>query len=144
MPIRTTSDLVIKALDADYNGTTDVNQHIAEASLLINRVVTCASRKGSPLSSDEAEMLERLVAAHNYACVDQPYSSRSTSSASGQFQGQTNAQNLGGTKYGQRALLLDYSGCLQVLSKRQVASAAWLGTCPPPGTPAAPPSSNFN
>lgn len=107
----------------------DLAPFIDTASLLVDRVATCATAKGKTLSTTELELVERWLAAHCYAMADQPYSSRSTQGASGSFQGQT-GMALDGTKYGQTAQMVDVSGCLAALGKRQAASMAWLGKVP--------------
>lgn len=130
---RTTPDLVKATLLQDYDlkRSPDLTIFINAASLFVTRVGTCAANKGMPLTTDELQMLETLIAAHNYCCSDQPYTSKSTSSASGSFQGKTD-KKLEGTKYGQLALDLDVSGCTTAYDKRQVAGGFWGGTCPAP------------
>ena len=126
---RTTSSEVQGVLLADYNSNTspDLTPFITIANLMVTRVATCAATKGKTLSTDELLMLETLLAAHAYQQSDQGYTSRSTGGASGSFQGQT-GMYLEGSKYGQLALNLDYSGCLAAISKRQTAGGSWLGT----------------
>lgn len=126
MAVRTDSTSVQGVLMDDYGSGKDLTGFILTASRIIDRVATCASNKGKTLDSEELELLERWLAAHLYCQSDQPYSSKSTSRASGSFQGQTGMM-LDSTKYGQTAKLLDSSGCLTTLEKRQVVSLDWLG-----------------
>ena len=130
---RTTSTLVRAILDTggdyDTQELPSLTPFIDTASAIVDRVEACAIAKGLTLSSTELELIERWLSAHCYGQSDQPYSSRSTAGASGSFQGQT-AMRFEGTKYGQMALSLDYSGCLDAIGKRQFASAFWLGKRP--------------
>lgn len=138
MAVRTTSTLVRGVLgdssthpkgQGDYDGTTDLDPFIVAASIMIDRVEACATAKEYTLSSTELEIIERWLAAHMYQMSDQGYTSKSTGGASASFMGQT-GMYLEGTKYGQMALMLDTSGCLHAISKRQVATGFWLGTPP--------------
>lgn len=110
----------------DYDGSTDLSPYIATATVMVDRVASCATVKGKALSDAELELIERWLAAHLYAMADQTYTSKTTQGASGSFGGQL-GMSLEATKYGQNALAVDYSGCLTVISKRQVASFGWLG-----------------
>lgn len=130
-PARTNSAAVQGVLGDDYgpkeDGTLpDLTPYIATASAIVDRVITCATRKGYTLSCTETELIERWLAAHFYAVSDKPYQSRSTEGASGQFSGQT-AMGFDANQYGQMAQRVDYSGCLRNLDKQQRAGAAWLG-----------------
>lgn len=138
MAIRTTSALVAGVLvdssasangQGDYDGTTDLTPYILIASRITDRVATCASNKGITLDTEELEVIERWLAAHYYQSSDQALASKSTGGASGSFQGQT-GKRLEGTKYGQAALDLDYSGCLNAIQMRAFAGAKWLGKVP--------------
>lgn len=115
----------------DYNlrSRPDLGVFVSSASAVMGRVVTCAARKGITLAADELELVERWLAAHLYAMVDQTYASKNTQSAGGSFHGQTGL-NLDGTKYGQNARMLDYSGCLSAIASRAVAGGFWLGKPP--------------
>lgn len=135
---RTTTEAVIALLttgrDYDTENNPDVGQFIDTASVIVDRVRTCSSNRGKGLLDSELELVERWLAAHCYACSDQPYASKSTAGASGSFQGRTGLA-LEGTKYGQMALTVDYSGCLSAISKRQTAGGFWLGNSPESTTP---------
>lgn len=114
-------------LGNNYDGVTDLQQFIDAADVIMLRVQTCANFKGIPLSSVELEMIERWLSAHMYAQYDPLYQSKSTGQAHGSFQG-SSGLSLDSTRYGQTAVALDYSGCLDAIGKRAVASAIWLGT----------------
>jgi hypothetical protein len=131
---RTTAAAVQQTLQDNFglraDGTTpDLTVFIRAASTLIDRVVQMAAVKITPifLSSDEQEQLEQLMAAHFYACSDPMYTSRTTSSASGQFQTGTPDEGFGATEWGRQAMAMDYSGCLKQLSLKRRAGMAWLG-----------------
>jgi hypothetical protein len=132
---RTTSELVEGLLSDDYDGESSLTVHVTSAYVMVNRVVTCATNKGITLSDEELELIERWLAAHFYASVDQPYEEKETAAgrgkSRGKFQGKT-AMYLEGTKYGQNAMALDYSGCLSAIAsgKKRVARVDWLGKPP--------------
>lgn len=128
MAIRTTESAVETLLGRDYDGTTSLTRSVAMASKLVDRLVTCAANKDPAITfdSEELEQLEALLAAHFYQMSDPGYTSRSTMSASGSFRGQF-TRKLDATSYGQNAMLMDVSGCLENFDKRQSAGMAWLG-----------------
>jgi hypothetical protein len=132
---RTTVDLVELVLDRNYDGQMDLQQFIDTANLLVNRVATCASDRGEPLSAEELELIERWLAAHYYAQVDPTYTSKSTDGASASFMG-ASGKYLEGSRFGQVAITLDPSGCLESIvasgdgGGRKVARAFWLGKAP--------------
>lgn len=128
----TTSDAVKGLLLSDYGRTTDgtlpdLSPFIATASAVVARVSACATRKAATLSADELSMMEAWLAAHFYKQSDQAVTSESTEGASASYQGQT-GMGLEGTKYGQTALSLDFTGCLAAVAKggRRV-GISWLG-----------------
>jgi hypothetical protein len=131
---RTTPTLVQSLLGSNYGKDAndefpDLQQFIDFATVIVDRVVTCAIRKGRGLTSPEAELMERYLAAHGYQTSDPGYTSRSTAGASGSFEGQS-GMGLERTRYGQDALILDSSGCLANLNKKQRVTFAWLGKTP--------------
>lgn len=128
---RTTTTAVDELLGVNYDGETSLTPYVAMATALIDRVVVCAATRGLTLTSDEAELLERNMAAHFYSSMDPLYSSKSTAGASGSFMWQ-GGQGLDGSRYGQAAKLLDRSGCLTALTTPGAgrARATWLGKRP--------------
>lgn len=131
---RTTASQVQGVLQDDFglrdDGTTpDVTPYIDSANVVVTRVNTCAGDKGITLSDAELELIERWLAAHLYAVSDKPLASKSSGGASGSFHGQT-GMKLEATLYGQHAMLVDYSGCLAAIGKRQNARCFWLGKNP--------------
>lgn len=132
---RTDTEAVQGILGNNYDDCTELTPFIEGASLIVARVVTCATAKGITLSSAEQEMLERYLAAHLYGHQNQFLTSKSTGGASGSFQGQT-GMHLEATYYGQTAMnLLDPSGCLAAMNKRQTAGGFWAGKPPTEQTP---------
>lgn len=131
MTIRTTEAAVKGILLRDYDKrkAPSLIPFIESASSLVGRVSVCASARGEPLTAEQLELVERWLSAHLYQVSDQGYSSKSTDSASGSFQGQT-GMYLESTKYGQTALMMDTSGCLASFAKRAAASCDWLGKAP--------------
>ena len=135
---RTTSNAVKELLqpggDYDTVRNPSLTPFIQSATVVVDRVQTAAAANGRTLNSTELELIERWLAAHYYASSDQPYTSRSTAGASGSFQGQT-GMYLEGTKYGQMAITLDYSGYLYSISSgpnRRTGKITWVGK--PPST----------
>ena len=129
---RTTDARVRETLDREYDSARApaLTQCIRRANVLTTRVATCASSvKNLPLTADELCQIETLLAAHFYQASDPGYASRSTLDASGQFLGQA-GMGLERTRFGQDAMLLDYSGCLTAIAKRQFAGGDWLGKPP--------------
>lgn len=136
---RTTPEAVKTVLMADYGPLPDgtlpeeaIVAAIEEANILTTRLRLLAIQyKEITLAtgSDTLEMVERLLAAHVYAMSDQPYASKSTGGASATFQGQTGL-GLKGTKYGQRAMLVDYTRVLAALDEGKIATTSWLGKVP--------------
>jgi hypothetical protein len=104
----------------------DLQQFIDSATVIVDRVATCASNRNKTLTDGELELIERWLSAHLYAQMDMLYQSRSTGGASGSFQGQT-GMSLDSTRYGQTAVNIDYSGCLSAIGKRQATQFMWLG-----------------
>ena len=96
--------------------------HMDSATALVSRVVACAARKNRSLTDDEAELLETYLAAHFYQASDPGYSSRSTLNKSGSFHTPKNQ-----TRYLDRALTLDHSGCLRQLFLKKSVGAFWGG-----------------
>ncbi len=134
---RTTFDAVAELLgDGQAGGNYDtVNQpslqgFIETASAVVDRVATCATRKGLDLSTTELELIERWLAAHFYCVVDPIYTSRSTNGASASFQVGQAMEGFGSTEYGRQALAMDYSGCLKNISLKQRARSVWTGKVP--------------
>ncbi len=134
---RTNSSKVEGVLLADYGplpsgAEPSLTGFIEAASAFIDDVVVCVAEKElTPLSSARLELLERWVAAHLYCQSDKAFMSKSTGGASASYQGQT-GMYFESTLYGQTAMRLDPSGCLQAAGGKeiQVASGFWLGRPP--------------
>jgi len=122
---RTDPDKVKGILGKDYDTVScpSLAGYITAANLLTTRVATCASSKGTPLSTAELESIERWLAAWFYTKSDPVYASKSTGKSSGSF--------VRGAKepepYKDAALALDPSGCLSALLNRQTAGGFWAG-----------------
>ncbi len=130
---RTDATAVIGALLKNYDSVNnpDLTIFIRMANSLVTRVATCATAKGTPLTTDELTDLETLLAAHNYMSgPDLGYSEKHTQSAGASFQGKTE-MGLKSTFYGQQALMLDISGCLNAISQGNRVGGFWLGTKDP-------------
>lgn len=123
---RTTSERVRDVLMDDYDPSKKLTPYINSASLVVDRVVICATAKGITLTTAEKEDIETWLAACMYALSDKPYGSRSNLSASGQFHGQT-GMGWDANLYGQNAMRIDPSGCLFAMNNRARASGGWLG-----------------
>lgn len=128
MAYRTTEDLVRSIID--NTPTIDMTPFIRIA----NRIVTKVHSKDTLalLDSGDLQELETWLAAHFYAHRDQLLQNKSTSGASGGFQGQT-GMYFESTQYGQTCLLLDVTGCLaslmdQAKNGRKQIQMIWLGS----------------
>lgn len=137
MAIRTTEVAVKEILGVQYDSLRQpsIYPYMEAAAVLIDRMIECATEEGVTHSAAELEIIERWLAAHFYGQMDQMYSSKSTDGASASFQGQW-AKYLDNTRYGQMAMKLDKSGCLETAGAdtgqtgRRVAGGFWLGKVP--------------
>ncbi len=132
MANRTTVALVRELLltngeDYDERRCPSLKPFVDTANMLITEVIACAARKGKTLSTAQAEMLERWMACHYYVQLDQNLSSQSTGGASGQYQGSTAQPGVLGSKYGQSALSIDFTGCLKAVSTGARVGFGYLG-----------------
>lgn len=128
MAARTNSAAVRKLLGDNYDTDTlpDLQPYIDTATVIVDRVVTCALARNVTLLATESELIERWLAAHYYTKMDPTYASKSTEGASGQFI--RNEQEKEPYKDG--AINLDYSGCLKAVLARQRVQFSWLGKNP--------------
>lgn len=130
---RTTVISVRGILGDNYSSEALLTPFIEIANALVSRVATCATNKGTPLSATELELLERWLAAHYYCVMDPLYKSKKTGDASATFEGKSDMY-LMGSRYGQAALSLDYSGCLAKVGSgelgKNTAGLEWLGKPP--------------
>jgi hypothetical protein len=128
---RTDAAAVKRVLMKDYDTRNEysLQTFIDTASAIVDRVNTCATSKGYTLSTSELELIERWLAAHCYSMSDQPYFEKQTDKAYARYQGKT-GMKLYASKYGQMAMTLDPSGCLESIGaeQRRVASCNWLGS----------------
>jgi hypothetical protein len=122
---RTTPAAVQAVLRKDYDtaGLPDLAPFIAAASAVVDDVAACADAQGTPLAAGRLDLIETWLAAHFSAQTDRPYASKGTEGASASFDNQT-GMYLEGTTYGQRAVLLDPSGCLAALGATAAPGAA--------------------
>lgn len=121
--MRASYDDVAKIVEHKNNpdGTKiDLVPFIRAASAIVDRVITCASKRkpAVTLTAEEKRLLEAWLAAHYYSAKSPQMTSKGTQSASGSFQV---------TPYLEYAYGLDPSGCLRSIMQGQRASAAWLG-----------------
>lgn len=130
---RTTSTLVQGILINDYDKKTDLAPYIDSASVIIDRVLACATRRGVTLSATELELMERWLAAHAYAQMDRLRKKQEIHAGPGKVVGEYQGQwgmYLDSTSYGQFAQSLDASGCLAAIGRQKRASMHWLGLPP--------------
>ena len=127
-----TTEVAVKGLlllDYDTARAPSLVPFIDTATVLVDRVATCAAAADETLTAAELELIERWLAAHYYVQSDQTFASKSTSGASATHHGQT-GMRLENSKYGQGALTIDSSGCLDSITKNARAGANWLGRPP--------------
>lgn len=110
---------------ADSNGNLPpLDRWLRMATNFVTRVITCASQKGIAISDEEAEDLEKVIAAHFYTKMDPTYTSRSTNGGSGSFVRDPKNPE----PYKSLAIEMDISGCVATLFSAQKGPAmAWLG-----------------
>jgi hypothetical protein len=109
VPPRTSSGAVQGVLGPNWDGKTSLTPFMASASSVVDRVATCAQKKGYPLSASELELIERWLSAYYYAKVDPLYISKTTGQASANFQRKT-GDGFDSNEYGQAAVNMDVSG----------------------------------
>lgn len=126
MTIRTSSSSVQSILGDNYDGSTDLTAFIATASALTDHVA--AKDSDGILSATVLELIERWLAAHFYAHADQLKTQEGRGQSNASYQGQY-GMGLKGTKYGQAALDLDFTGALAALGKKRI-GMSWLGLVP--------------
>ena len=142
MSQRTTIVKVKQTLTNDWDPKQNLQPFIDKAVMLTDKAVACALAKSLTLTADvvtdagttnAATMIETELAAHFYKYArDRQINSRGEGGVSHSYSGQT-AMYLEGTTYGQNALSLDHSGCLQALAMGQQSKKArgtWLGRRP--------------
>ncbi len=134
---RTTSIAVRGILLRDYDSVNspDLTPFIESATVLVDRVVACATAKGITLSSTELELIERWLSAHSYCMNDPQYKEKTTGRAKAVFMGGGTPTGLGASRYGNMALSLDPSGCLKSSTEGKRLGAYWLGLDPSEQTP---------
>lgn len=130
---RTDADAVKAVLLRDYDqrNTPSLTTFITSASLIVDRVATCAAAKGYTLSDALLLEMETWVAAYRYTLNNPVYSSKSTDGRSASFVRD-------GNPYKEGALALDPSGCLSVALDPKKATRpgfSWLGKRPSEATP---------
>ncbi len=129
MPIRTTEDLVRDIISTDID--IDVNPFIRAASVLVNKI--SSNDYTGLLDANDLKEIETWLAAHLYAHRDQLLTSKSTSGASGSFQGQF-GMLFESTQYGQTAMLLDITMYLAKLQQqikdggKKTLGMVWIGS----------------
>lgn len=101
----------------------DVLPFMATANSIITKVETCA---GGNLTDADLELLERWVSAHFYSVINPGLTSKSIAGASTSFHRGQLGQGMESTVYGQQALLMDMSGCLEKVTG-QTMTMTWLG-----------------
>lgn len=120
---RTSNALVIDNLKNDYVLGATLTRPINIATLIVNRMVECATRKGLTYNSDELLEIETQLASHYYTRTDRLYRMRMTDRASGTWlYNQKNPE-----PYLANALELDYIGCLNAVLNQKRAGIDWLG-----------------
>lgn len=115
---RTTAAAVQTLLGGDYQSSLSVTPFIDSATLVVDRVSTCATGRGVTLSSEELELIERWYAAYLYTRVARRYRSKQTGKASATYED---------TTYLDGAYGVDASGCLKAIIAGRKTKAVWLG-----------------
>lgn len=126
---RTDPEQVKGVLLDTYNGSANLSPFMRGAKIITDAMIRCAQKKGITHTDDEIIEIETWLAAHGYAMSDQVAESERDLNANVTYQGKTDMA-LNATKFGQHALSLDYSGCLNAIGKHRKQSILWLGKDP--------------
>lgn len=125
-----TTEAAVKAkllLDYDSLRTPSLATFVTAANVLTNQVVVAsAMMERGTLGADALLEIETLLACHFYQDSDPAYQSKSTAGSSASFTG-TAGMGLDRTRYGQTAMLMDWTRALAAINKGNYASADWLG-----------------
>ena len=126
---RTTVGAVEGILLRDYDRKRRPNlmPFITTANVLVSKISSLAITNEITLSDEQLELIERWLSAHFYVVSDRTYAEARTEGAYAVYHGKTGL-SLDFTPYGQMAKVLDTSGILAGLDKRQSATMFWLGT----------------
>lgn len=118
--MRTTPGAVIEILGNNYDtiNCPSLKPFIDSASVVMDRVVTCATAKGITHTVTELRLMEMWVAAYLYTINDPIYKSKATADSSATFMDRS---------YLDAAKMLDSSGCLNSIMSGNRASLDWLG-----------------
>ena len=125
---RTTPTLVKGLLLRDYDSKRNpsLQPFIDSASMIIDRVKVLAVKQRINYTDAQLELIERWLSAHGYVMTDQNYAQTKILTSSALYQGRT-GMRLEGSKYGQYAMSLDYSGSLSQINSSAVIEFTWLG-----------------
>ena len=91
---------------------------IQPATVIVDRVKTCATDRGYTLTKAELTQIEVWLSAHFYLHRDPQYRERHTEKAGGAFET---------LNYLEMAKSIDPSGCLAAQMERNRAGGFWLG-----------------
>lgn len=128
MSLNTTAE-IIAALGSNYDAdlSASLSIHLETAEAMLSTVESCATSKGITLAPMMLKSLERLLACHYYCLADRPLQEEVVGKSEQVVQGLTD-MGFKSTYFGQSALQLDPSGCLNGLQQNARASFIWLGT----------------
>lgn len=128
---RTTSAAVKAIMHLDYDSVRQpsLEPFIETASSLVDDLVECAAESDVVLSAAKLELIERWLAAHCYKQSSDQQHQSSSNKSSASYKGQS-GMGFDATTYGQMAVRLDTSGCLENADKGGDASLDWLGLPP--------------
>ncbi len=123
-----TSESDVRAIISS-DSTLDLSPFIQAASSLTDHVDTCDT--AGLLSARQLREIETWLAAWMYESRDQGYQEKETGDAKAIFQGKTNMY-FESNSWGQKALMLDITGCLaglqeQAVNGRKKVQLLWLG-----------------
>lgn len=121
--MRTNPEAVKEILGENYDTVNCpvLTPYIKAATLIIDRVVACASDRGVTHTASELREMERWMAAHFYTIYDPIYKVKTTANSSATYFDRS---------YLDAAKALDVSGCLGAIMSGQRASLDWLGLPP--------------
>lgn len=131
MPYTTSSDVIALLTPGKaYDGSSDLTLFISTADTWIRRMIACAATKGITIADEDIAIIAAWLAAHAYVMSDETYTEKNTDRSGGKFKGRT-AMRLEASLYGQTAMSLDPSNCLETINNpSKVVGAFWGGKYP--------------
>lgn len=122
---RRTTPTLVRSIHPNIPSSINLDGFIDTATKMVDKLSTCA---GTDLDDQQLELIERWLSAHYYTITNPQARSKSIGSASKSWNvAPVMGKGLEATPYGQQALALDTSGCLDSLTGEKM-GVTWLGS----------------